>query len=398
MYQGVILVGPGQGFFTFNTHENPHFSIEIFNISILGRSVLWLSECCNEIFILALPCYEKLISELINTISDQLPVRSSHINTIRDLKNLTGGTVIPIYFVSVRSYDGTIKSLLMVRKYLTGNFISTKGNIITTVPLSSFIRQNVFTIMTEQNEPVLVGCRNNKIVLYDPSFELQIGELDGDVQLLYSWDTAQIYFFTKEMVNFFDPKLYSMKNLIPVLLKKFPLRFCKAYKGNFINVKGLSDLYKAFTVIRNEIIDSGIVKRFSDSELSVVENFNRHECVEKRHFENNIHGSPTKCLFLYFNNNKRVSFTENTNIVGPEFKSHGHVINIVAGENCYVGEGSVVSESILMDNVYIGKNCEIKDSIIGSGVVVRDNSKIRNCKVSPGYVFRGDVHISDVIF
>ncbi|KAG0434296.1 putative translation initiation factor eIF-2B subunit gamma [Dictyocoela muelleri] len=399
MYQGVILVGPGQEFFTFNTHEKPHFTLEIFNISILGRSTLWLSECCSEIFILALPCYEKFIVSIINSISDQLPSRSFPKNRIYDLKNLTNRCDISIYFIPVRSYDGTIKSLLHARKYIKKNFIVTKGNIITTIPLSRFVNQNVFTILIGQGDKVLIGHRDNEIIVYDSSFNLNFEGLDRNLKLINNWDTAQIYFFTKEMIDSFDPSLHSMKSLIPILAKKFRLRFCKAYNNEFIRVKTLNDFFEAYRLIKGQIINSSLFKKIFDKNklsftkrdvsVGMVNRFSIVEIDELVSLGYNL---------LYNNLNKKGKFDQNNNIVGPGFLNNGHVINIVAGKNCVIDKDSHVSESILMDDVIIGKGCVIKDSIIGTGVLIPNNSKIYNCKVAPGYVFKGDVHISDVTF
>jgi len=60
-------------------------------------------------------------------------------------------------------------------------------------------------------------------------------------------------------------------------------------------------------------------------------------------------------------------------IVGEGTYIYGKVYNSVIGCNVTIGEGTVVSDSIIMNNTTIGDNCEIKKSIIAEDTVVGNN-------------------------
>ncbi|MEM4160538.1 MAG: NDP-sugar synthase [Thermoplasmata archaeon] len=64
--------------------------------------------------------------------------------------------------------------------------------------------------------------------------------------------------------------------------------------------------------------------------------------------------------------------------VGKNLRGRGYRLgpNTCIGNDCSIGEGTVVSESVIFDNVEIGNNVRIERSIIGNGVKISEGKVI----------------------
>ena len=56
---------------------------------------------------------------------------------------------------------------------------------------------------------------------------------------------------------------------------------------------------------------------------------------------------------------------------------YGTVENTVLSHKVDVGEGSVITNSVIMPNVKIGKNVIIEKAMIGEGAIIEDNTIIK---------------------
>ncbi len=63
-------------------------------------------------------------------------------------------------------------------------------------------------------------------------------------------------------------------------------------------------------------------------------------------------------------------------IISEGTEIYGKVYNSVLGEGVYIGEGSVVRDSIIMKETYIGKNANITKAIIAENCIVEDDVQL----------------------
>lgn len=61
-------------------------------------------------------------------------------------------------------------------------------------------------------------------------------------------------------------------------------------------------------------------------------------------------------------------------IIGGGSEIYGTVNHSVVGANVYIGEGSVINDSIVMEGARIGKNVKMKKAIVAENVVIGDNA------------------------
>ncbi|MCX8173913.1 MAG: NDP-sugar synthase [Thermoplasmata archaeon] len=72
--------------------------------------------------------------------------------------------------------------------------------------------------------------------------------------------------------------------------------------------------------------------------------------------------------------------------VGKGMTGRGYTLgpNTCIGNNCTIGEGSIIANSVIFDNVVVGKNVQIDRSIIGNGVKISSGNVITDRVVGDG--------------
>ncbi|MCL2617828.1 MAG: glucose-1-phosphate adenylyltransferase [Defluviitaleaceae bacterium] len=65
-----------------------------------------------------------------------------------------------------------------------------------------------------------------------------------------------------------------------------------------------------------------------------------------------------------------------TSLLADGCEVYGTVINSVLGTDVYVGEGTIIRDSIVMSNTFIGQNCEINRCVIDEHVSIGDHVKM----------------------
>ena len=63
-------------------------------------------------------------------------------------------------------------------------------------------------------------------------------------------------------------------------------------------------------------------------------------------------------------------------IIGESSEIHGEVINSVIGPNVYIGEGSVIRDSIIMKDTCIGRNVTMDKSIVAENCRIEDGATL----------------------
>lgn len=69
-------------------------------------------------------------------------------------------------------------------------------------------------------------------------------------------------------------------------------------------------------------------------------------------------------------------------LIGKNSVVNGKLKFSSVGENVFIGKGSKISESVLMNNVKIGEGCEIEKSIIGENCEIEYGVKLKSCVVA----------------
>ncbi|HPO51949.1 MAG TPA: NDP-sugar synthase [bacterium] len=54
---------------------------------------------------------------------------------------------------------------------------------------------------------------------------------------------------------------------------------------------------------------------------------------------------------------------------------------VIIGDNCYIGNGSVLQDVILFKDVFIRQNCVIENSIVGNSVIIEENCEVKNIAI-----------------
>lgn len=71
-------------------------------------------------------------------------------------------------------------------------------------------------------------------------------------------------------------------------------------------------------------------------------------------------------------------------VIGKNSVVNGKLKFSSVGENVFVGKGSLILESALMNNVKVGENCEIEKSIVGENCEIENDGKLKSCVVADG--------------
>lgn len=113
-------------------------------------------------------------------------------------------------------------------------------------------------------------------------------------------------------------------------------------------------------------IDIGTVEKYKKANFDVVEG--------RADFAKDLIAGRTKKIGKdgKLKVGKNVVFEKNVEIKG----------SVIIGDDCFIGENTVLADSILFKKIYVGKNCFIENSVIGNASVIEDDCKIKGLAIA----------------
>lgn len=166
---------------------------------------------------------------------------------------------------------------------------------------------------------------------------------------IFNWKTLKEYFLkgkkTKECLDDFG------KDVIPAMLKDNQEMYAYAFEGYWRDVGTIESLWEA----NMDLIKSPDAVDLNDSNWRI--------------YTNTMDMPPQ-----YVGQNASIK----ESLIADGCSVLGKVENTVLSHKVYVGEGSVIRNSVIMPNVIIGKNVVIEKAMIAEGAVIKDNAFVKS--------------------
>ena len=166
---------------------------------------------------------------------------------------------------------------------------------------------------------------------------------------IFNWKTLKSYFLRGEKTNeCFDDFGH---DVIPAMLKDGIPMYAYPFKGYWRDVGTIESLWEA----NMDLIDNPDSVDLSDSNWRIY---------------TNTMDLPPQYI------GKKANVKES--LIADGCSVLGTVENTVLSHKVDVGEGSVITNSVIMPNVTIGKNVVIEKAMIAEGAVIKDNAVIKD--------------------
>ncbi len=166
---------------------------------------------------------------------------------------------------------------------------------------------------------------------------------------IFNWKTLKQYFLraceTKECMDDFG------KDVIPAMLRDNQEMYGYLFEGYWRDVGTVKSLWEA---------NMDLIKRPHEIDLSDP---------NWKIYTNTMDLPPQ-----YIGENANIK----ESLIADGCSVFGEVRNSILSHKVKVGEGSIVSDSVIMPNVRIGKNVIIEKAMIADDSIIKDNTIIRN--------------------
>lgn len=365
MFETIILIGPGTELFPIVNDRLPKLCLPIVNKPMVLYTMELLEGVSSKFFMVGL-----------NEEKDHF------------MRAIGGDIRVPVEYVGIETYDGTVSSLLSVYpRIIKSDVIVCKGDIITNMNISSMISkylssEKIFmtVIGNATSEAPIIGYKEENLVFYANSSEddvpFQLLKNSGSLILTKELDIVQLYVFKTSLFGMFKSEHFSFKyGLLPSLVRSLisinPVGIYRPEKSYIHQVRDIDGYLRANMLLKRHINDrSTETRRMSESHAKFVKRYVAEHNLKD--FKNVV------------GNNTRLSDVL--------------LLNSILGHECDVGEDTRIISSLIMDRVIIGSNSHIEGCLIGPGVSIIGGSSLVNCKVSPGYIFSDAVDAESQIF
>lgn len=373
----VIFVSPGTELNPITSQKYPKFTLPILNEPLLLHNLRWIGECSEEIIIVYLQKYHESLTEILQNFEydKQLTLRG------------------------IEQYDGTFFNLKQVVKNIKStNVLVFKGDIITTIPFISIFeyflykKTDVFVILKKDTKNFsVIGTFYGKLLFYSDDQGDNIPKhftFDHPmVKFTKNSDLAQVYIFKRKFLENLEGDYFSIKtNLIPHLIKKYPIDYC-IIDEDFYQVQR----YDVFITATNFLRLKSNNLPFYLYESDIKEDPEKTELTFDNYNKQNIN--------FIFKTKNRISFPEDQNIVGKYLTvDQATIKKSVIGNYCTINTGCSIDESLILNNVTIGANCRLIRCFIGNNVNIPANSSLKDCKVIHDYVAEKEMIGSEKVY
>ncbi|ELQ75111.1 Translation initiation factor 2B, gamma subunit (eIF-2Bgamma/GCD1) [Trachipleistophora hominis] len=381
-FTSVVFLGPSTELNPICTVKYPKFTLPILNEPLLLHNLRWMDGVSTEIIVIGLERYKERVHEIVA----ESMCKSK------------------ITFIGLLHYDGTYHNLKKIIKDIkTTHIIITKGDIISFVKLKEIVnaflkrKTGVFVILKRDADSAsIVGYNEDSILFYnndcnnalETKFFLEHSRTKFSVDL----DIAQVYIMRVKVFEEIEGEFFSFKsNLFPMLVNKLglktPVRFFFS-EDDVFQVQKYADLVKVTNILRERT--KNLPFYLHSAELHDLTEHEKHKYVMNYNLQNKN---------FIFKTKNRISFPDDKNIVG-RFLTTGksYLKNATVGNDCEIGDETLVEDSIVFNNVKIGNSCKIRRCLIGSNVTICDGCVLMDCKVTSDYVFSESVNASGQVF
>lgn len=192
---------------------------------------------------------------------------------------------------------------------------------------------------------IVITDENHKITDFEEKPENPRSNLASMGIYIFNWKTLKEALVT--MAN--QPALDFGKHVIPYCHERQAPLYAYEFNGYWKDVGTLSSYWEA----NMELID-------------IIPEFNLYEEYWKIYTRSEI--LPPQ----YVSSDSAIE----TSIVGEGSSIYGKVYNSVIGCGVYIGEGTVVKDSIIMSRTHIGKDCEIYKGIIAEDTAIGNSVRL----------------------
>lgn len=381
-FTSVVFLGPSTELNPICTVKYPKFSLPILNEPLLLRNLRWMDDISSEIIIIGLERYRELVNEIVA----ECVCKSK------------------ITFIGLLQYDGTYHNLKrIIKEVKTSHVIITKGDVVSFMKLKEILnvflkkKTSVFVIVKKDADGAsILGYNEDNILFYNNdcnnTLENKFFQEHSRTRFSANLDIAQVYVMRVKVFEEIEGEFFSFKsNLFPMLVSKLrlktPVRFFYS-ENDIFQVQKYTDLVKVTNILRERTKNLPFYLHTAE-----LQDLNEEE---KRKYAMNYNLQNRNFVFKTKN---RISFPDDKNIVG-RFLTIGksYLKNATVGNNCEIGDETLVEDSIVFNNVKIGKNCKIRRCLIGSNVTICDGCVLMDCKVTSDYVFTESTTASGQVF
>ncbi len=285
-----------------------------------------------------------------------------------DLDRINGGVYILQPYMSEEEghwYNGTAnaiyKNMNFIDDYNPEYVLILSGDHIYKMDYSKMLefhkeknaKATIAVIEVPWEEASRFGIMNtnddNKIYEFEEKPENPKSNLASMGVYIFNWKTLKQYFLraceTKECMDDFG------KDVIPAMLKDNQEMYGYLFEGYWRDVGTVKSLWEA---------NMDLIKRPHEIDLSDP---------NWKIYTNTMDLPPQ-----YIGENANIK----ESLIADGCSVFGEVRNSILSHKVKVGEGSIVSDSVIMPNVRIGKNVIIEKAMIADDSIIKDNTIIRN--------------------
>lgn len=363
--ESIILMGPGS---------------ELFPIVNKG-----LSKACLPVLNRPMVLHTM---EFLEPVSKKFLVVGLEEERVQFMHAVEGRVNVPMEYVGIETFDGTVSSLLHVYpRITTEDVIVCKGDIVTNMDMVGMVSEYMSTgrvFMTvlgaAGSEPPLVGHCDGNMVLYSNNGEeevpFQLLKSSGSLTLTKEFDVIQLYVLKTSLFRMFSPRYFSFKHgLFPDLVREL-----LATSPVGIYTPGKCYIHQVRNIERYLYVNMLLKRHMHDGQTCVPQMSESHA----RFIKGYVKKSNLKDLKSVVGNN-----TVTKDVL---------LLNTILGHDCSIGKDTKIISSLIMDCVCIGSGAHVEGCLIGSGARIAEGSRLVNCKVSPGYVLSEAVEADSQVF
>lgn len=354
MFETIILIGPGTELFPIVNERLPKACLPIMNTPMILHTMRSLSGISSKFFVVGL---NEERGQLMDAIGD--------------------GAGVPVEYVGIDTYDGTVASLLGAYPRVGGeDVLVCKGDIVTNMDVQAMAadyfgskRMMMVIVGGGASETSLLGYRGDNLMFYsnDSCEAIPFELLRRGVTLTRDVDVLQLYMLKTSLLGMIKPHHFSFRQGALAEI----VRSLGTENGVGIHRPGKSYIYQVRTI---------------GSYLSANAMLKRHAVSTSKQATSE---SNARFIKEYV---KKYNLKDLSNVIG-EGTSTGDVLLLdsIVGRGCVVGGDSKIISSIVMDGVAIGNRVHVEGCIVGVGATIPEDSVLVGCRVPPGHVFAGRV-------
>lgn len=351
MFEVIILIGPGTELFPIVNEKFSKACLPIMNSPMILHTMESLKSISKKFFVIGLN-EEK--EDLMNAIKE--------------------GIEVPVEYVGIDTYDGTVASLLNVYPRISSeDVLVCKGDIVTNMDIQAmasnyFNDKKMFMVIlgNSTSETSILGYKGDDLMFYsnDSNEEISFHLLKKGLTLTKDLDILQLYMFRTSLFKVFKPDYFSFKHrLLPDIVKSLiptnPVGIHRPRKSYIYQIRTINNYLCVNALLKRRAVSTDKKLKTSESNAKFIKDYV-----------------------------KKYNLKDLSNVVGSNTKTDNVLLlDSIIGSGCNIGEESKIISSIVMNDVSIGSGSHIEGSVIGMGASIFSGSTLVNCKVSPGYVF-----------